>query len=51
MGYGAIIALIFEIVDKISLTPELKFDSIIQVEEKERLRVFPKTRGKMNEYF
>jgi hypothetical protein len=49
--YGAIIGIIFDIVDSISLTPELKPGSIIQIEEKERLRVFPKTRGKMNEYF
>jgi hypothetical protein len=31
------------------LTPELKPDSIIQIEEMERLRVFSKTRGKMKE--
>ena len=47
--YGPIIALIFEIIESISFTPELKPDSIIQIDEKERLRVFPKTRGKMAE--
>jgi hypothetical protein len=49
--YGAIIALIFDILGSISLTPELKPDSLIQISEKERLRVFSKRRGKMNEYF
>ena len=48
--YGGVMSRGFEAIESIEFTPSSKFDGLIQVGEKERLRVFSKTRGKMNQY-
>ena len=43
--------MVFDWIESISLTPDLNTETWIKIEEKERLKCFPKHRGKVSGNF
>ena len=49
--YGGILNIVFDLMDKISLAPDLASNFWVDIQEKERLRCFIQTRGKVSYKF
>ena len=51
LPYGQILTIVFEWMASISFTPDLDAEIWMKVDEKERLKCFPKHRGKVTTNF